>query len=253
MALLELRNLTKSFGGLVAVKDVSMDVPAGAIISLIGPNGAGKSTAFNVITGIFVPDSGTITFDGRLLNGLKPNAVTAAGIARTFQNIRLFAFMGVLDNVMVGHHARMRAQVWDGALHTPFARREEREVERRAFELLDYFGLTPYANEWARNLPYGMQRRLEIARALASDPKLLLLDEPAAGANPIEKRELVKLVSRIRDRGVTIFLIEHDMKVVMGISDYVHVLDYGEQIAQGKPEEVRRNPKVIEAYLGRSA
>jgi len=253
VALLSLRELSKSFGGLAAVKNLTFDVDEGAIISLIGPNGAGKSTVFNLITGIYRPTSGSVNFAGREIAGTKPNAVAEAGITRTFQNIRLFAYMTVLENVLVGRHVRMHAQPWGDAIHSPYQRREEAESRKRAMELLEWFGIARYAHDWARNLPYGQQRRLEIARALASDPKLLLLDEPAAGTNPAEKADLMKLVQSIRARGVTVLLIEHDMKLVMGISDYVHVLDYGEEIAHGKPEQVRHDQRVIEAYLGKGA
>ncbi|HXP92426.1 MAG TPA: ABC transporter ATP-binding protein [Candidatus Binatia bacterium] len=253
MALLTLENVTKRFGGLVCVRDLSLSVDAGAIVAMIGPNGAGKSTVFNLITGIYRPDEGSIVFDGAPLGHAHIDAIAGRGIARTFQNIRLFAFVSVLDNVMTGRHARMHAHLWDSLLHTPMQRREERDVREHARELLRFVGLEAQAHAYARNLPYGSQRRLEIARALASDPKLLLLDEPAAGMNPREKDELVALIERIRARGVTVFLIEHDMRFVMRVSERITVLNYGEKIAEGLPQEIRTNERVVEAYLGKPA
>ena len=251
--ILRVEGLTKRFGGLVAVDNVSFEVPTGEVFALIGPNGAGKTTLFNCITGIYKPTLGQVTFRDRDLTGSPPHRTAKAGIARTFQNIRLFEYMSALDNVKLGHHCRMRSKLWDSLLKTPFERKEELQVEEHSMELLKLVGLDRLADRYARNLAYGQQRRLEIARALATDPRLLLLDEPAAGFTPQEKVELMDLVQTILKRGITVFLIEHDMKVVMQASQRIVVLDHGEKIAEGPPLEVRNNQRVIEAYLGKSA
>jgi branched-chain amino acid transport system ATP-binding protein len=251
MELLDLRRVTMRFGGLTAVKDLDLTIPPMALYGLIGPNGAGKTTIFNMITGVYRPTSGEIRFDGRPIQGMKPWRITDYGIARTFQNIRLFADLSVLDNVKVAFASRQRATILSAVVRGPVHASEEERIEREAYDLLRIFRLDGFALEQARNLPYGSQRRLEIARAMATRPKLLCLDEPAAGMNPHEAQDLMALIRWIRDEfRMAIFLVEHNMKVVMGICETIQVIDYGEAIAIGPPREIQRNPRVIEAYLG---
>ena len=254
--LLEVRGLTMDFGGLRAIDSVNLDIFAGEIVALIGPNGAGKTTFFNCVTGIYEPTAGEVLIHppggvSRRINGMKPNRITALGMARTFQNIRLFPAMTVLENVMIGRHCRTGTTILDAIWRSSRAVREERETVAKSYQLLERVGLADSADEFARSLAYGAQRRLEIARALATDPFLLLLDEPAAGMNPQETQELDELIVRIRaQQQVAILLIEHDMKLVMNISDRIYVVEYGKEIAQGTPREIKENPSVIEAYLG---
>jgi branched-chain amino acid transport system ATP-binding protein len=248
--LLEVRDVTLRFGGVTALDGVSFHIDRGEILGLIGPNGAGKTTCFNVMTGVYQPTGGSVLFDGKRLGRRKKHQITRLGIARTFQNIRLFPEMTALENVMVGADARHRTSVLSALFRLPRHRREEREGRARALELLELVGVAHRAEEAARNLPYGDQRRLEIARALATGPQLLCLDEPAAGFNPAEKAKLLELIRRIRDDGYTVLLIEHDMRLVMGVTDRIVVLEFGKKIAEGAPAEIRDNPAVIAAYLG---
>ncbi|EST54295.1 ABC transporter [Brevibacillus panacihumi W25] len=254
MAILEAVGLTKRFGGLVANQDVTIKIEKGSITAVIGPNGAGKTTFFNMITGFYEPDEGEILLAGKSIKGLRPDQIATRGITRTFQNIRLFKQMTALENVMVGTHSRLSAGLLGILFNTKRIREEEEKARVEAYQLLEYVGIEHIANEAAGSLPYGLQRRLEIARALATNPQIILLDEPAAGMNPretVEMTEFIRLLKKELD--LTIILIEHDMKLVMGLSEYIHVLDYGRKIAEGTPEQIRNNPSVIEAYLGKSA
>ena len=254
MSLINATRVVKRFGGLTAVNKMEFKIEKGEIVSIIGPNGAGKTTFFNTITGIYKPEEGEIIFNGKSLVGLRPDQIAERGVSRTFQNIRLFSNLSVIENILVGMHPHLKQTAVHSLLRLPSFNQEEREAEKTAEELMQYVGLKGVGNELAKNLPYGGQRRVEIARALAANPLLLLLDEPTAGMNPLETEDAIKLFRRIRDdKGITVLLIEHDMRVVMNISERISVMDYGEKIAEGTPAQIRSNQRVIEAYLGRGA
>ena len=254
MSLVNAIQVVKRFGGLTAVNKMDFQLEKGEIVSIIGPNGAGKTTFFNTMTGIYKPEEGDIMFNGKSLIGLRPDQIAERGISRTFQNIRLFSNMTVIENILVGMHPHLKQSAIDSLLRLPAFTKEEFKAEKKAEELMEYVGLKGVGNELAKNLPYGGQRRVEVARALASDPLLLLLDEPTAGMNPLVTEESIKLFRRIRDeKGITVLLIEHDMRVVMNISERISVMDYGEKLAEGTPAEIRANPRVVEAYLGKGA
>lgn len=250
MALLEMKHVTMRFGGLVAVDDLSLEVEKGEIVSLIGPNGAGKTTVFNTITGVYEITGGEIYFEGKLISKLIPREIVKRGVSRTFQNIRLFGKLRVIENALIGAHINMNYSLIDTFFRTPKYQRQELELHKKALEVLESIGLKDHVHEYAENLPYGLQRRLEIARSIMSGAKILLLDEPAAGMNPQESEDLMSFIRSLRDKGYTILLIEHDMNVVMNVSDRIYVVDYGKLIAQGKPEKIKNDPNVIRAYLG---